>query len=397
MPSKALITPSVVTWARERAGLQPEDLAKKVLSRPDAEKALAWESGEELPTFRQAQKIADATHIPFGFLYLAEPPEEKVELPDFRRKAQTKRYQMSIHLRDIIRQSLGKQDWYREYLISNDYDPLAFVGAFKPSDPVDAVVNSMRTELKLPLDAYEQVRTMGEYLTQLSQKAEQIGIMVLRSGYVSSNTHRILDAEEFRGFASVDEYAPLIFINSTDHDAAKVFTFFHELAHIWIGESGISDLESTGKGEHDIERYCNEVAAEILVPRAALQKAWDPFADPLKQSQELGRRFKVSTLVIARRAFELRHIDRAEHDRIFAIERANYQKASKKKDDGQSGGNYYRTMAAKNGLFFSQAVLNALHEGNLTHRAAKDLLDVSVPKLNDYASEIEKALIKLSK
>lgn len=119
---------------------------------------------------------------------------------------------------------------------------------------------------------------------------------------------------EFRGFALVDEYAPLIFINGADFTSAQMFTLIHELVHIWIGEGGVSNFEAMQPLPIEIERYCNAVAAEVLVPRAELTKYWPLVRGVANPFAAIARRFKVSTIVAARRALDLDLITR---DRFF--------------------------------------------------------------------------------
>ncbi|UEM07807.1 helix-turn-helix domain-containing protein (plasmid) [Skermanella rosea] len=81
--SKALVSPEMLRWARERVALSIDVLAQKLGTKP--EKLTAWGEGGSQPTFRQAEKIAAVLHVPFGFLFLPEPPEEKLPIPDLRR------------------------------------------------------------------------------------------------------------------------------------------------------------------------------------------------------------------------------------------------------------------------------------------------------------------------
>lgn len=394
----AYITPAMIEWARKRAGLSLEDLATKVLHKPDALKVLAWEQGAERPTFVQAQKIAKVTYIPFGYLYLSEPPKETLKIPDFRRKARYNSYQMSVNLKDVLKQSVSRQQWYRDYLIEDERQPLDFVGSFTADDSYSNVVQSIRGVLKIPAQFYLEVTSHSEYFKKVTHKAELAGILVFRSGFFGSNTTRVLDANEFRGFALVDKIAPLIFINTRDYETARIFTFFHELAHLWIGESGISDYESAWTSSDKIERFCNLVAAEILVPINDLKSLWESQGDHLKLINRLANKFRVSKLVVARRAFDCGLLKRAEYDEIYALEKALYKKNSQNDERGSSsGGNFYNTMQAKNGIFFSHAVMTELHDGGISYIYAKQLLDVGVEHLKKYGSEIESTLIEILK
>ena len=140
----------------------------------------------------------------------------------------------------------------------------------------------MTTALSLCIADRNTTRTWQAFLKLLIQKSEALGIWVLCNGIVGNNTHRTLDVEDFRGFAIADPVCPLVFINNKDAKAAQIFTLVHELAHIWIGQNGISDvgLENDLELEHgEVEAFCNQVAAEVLVPAHVLQDRWQDDSD----------------------------------------------------------------------------------------------------------------------
>lgn len=393
----AYINPEIITWARERAGLTIDELAQKVFNKPNGYRILDWENGKNYPTFNQAHKIASSTYIPFGFLYLPSPPEEDIPIPDFRKKAESKSYKMSINMRDAIEEVLDRQDWYRDYVIDEVLDePLSFVGQFNLDSSIDSVCNDMRDVLGIPSDFYREFDDAGTYLSSLIRKAELAGVTVFKSGYVGTNTRRPLNPDEFRGFALSDNYAPVIFINTKDFEGAKLFTFYHELAHIWINESGISDFESSWSGHKDVERFCNEVAAEMLVPKNDFHKEWSIHENHIQQVKRLAYKpFKVSILAIARRAFELRYISPKEHDEIYAMQRKNYKKSPKQKKS--TGGSYYSNMQSKNGLLFSHAVITELRDGNLTYKDASRILSIGIHSIDKYEEHITKSIMSVYK
>ena len=132
-------------------------------------------------------------------------------------------------------------------------------------------------------------------------RIEDSGVLVMRSGIVGNNTHRPLDVGEFRGYALADPYAPLVFLNGKDALAAQMFTLMHELVHIWMGDSGVSNPSLAATSDRNVERYCDSVAAEILAPADLIREQWTLVQRQDDAVQRLTRRPKVSSLVIFRR------------------------------------------------------------------------------------------------
>lgn len=375
MTAQAKINHDVLHWARERARLTVDQLAKSAHAKPD--QVLAWEEGETLPTFRQAQALASAAHIPFGFLFLGEPPEEKLPLPDLRTVAGEPLSRPSVDLLDTVRLVLQKQTWYAEYLKERGHEPLPLVGAFTANAPIAAVVADMRRVLGLAED--KRHGTWEESFTALVDAADAAGILVVRNGIVGNNTHRKLDVGEFRGFAVADALAPLVFINTADAPKARLFTLAHELAHIWLGSSGISSQPHASSRNE--ERVCNAVAGEFLVPERAFRHLWDTQADWRENISRLTGVFHVSNLVIARRARDLGLLDDATH-------RAYYQaelEAFRNKKGGGGGG--YGNIRNRNGTQFSLAVVREALSGRLLLRDAGRLLGLQPSKVQAYARE----------
>lgn len=380
MGSVAHINPVILRWMRERAGLSVDDAADTLGLKPA--QLQNWETGEAKPTFRQAQKLAHAFRAPFGYLFLAEPPEETLPLPDLRTVGSEPVPQPSIDLQDTIRQALQRQAWYLDYLQQQGSGNLPFVGRFSTTTAtVHQVVDDMRTVLNtatLPAQPDKD-----SYLRYLIEAAETAGILVMRSGIVGNNTHRRLDVGEFRGFAISHHQAPVVFINSADAPAARVFTLLHELAHLWVGSSGVSNAKPGNTRREEV--FCNAVAGEFLVPQEAFISLWQNHVDPLPlRVAELAHRFHVSTLVVMRRALDLGFVDQGTYWQHYQAEVA----AFKNKDSGQ--GNFYRNASAKNSKRFASAVLTEALSGRLLLRDAGHLLGVQPNKLKTLAGVLAK-------
>jgi len=360
------VDPVLVRWARERAGRSLESLSSRF---PRLE---AWEKGEVRPTLKQLQAFARAMHVPFGYLFLPEPPEEEVPIPDLRTMGSKYLGHPSPDLLDAIYLCQRRQAWYREWARSVAEDPRPFVGSASLRSPVVRVAAEMRTALDFDLEDRRRCPTWTDALRRFIAEAEDLGVLVMVSGVVGSNTHRPLDPQEFRGFALADDLAPLVFINGQDTKAAQMFTLAHELAHLWLGESALTDSSPASTSTRKIEVWCNAVAAELLVPLAVLREELAELeaVDPA-QVKRLAKRFKVSTLVILRRLLDAKRLTReqfrekyeAELARLLAIPRGE-------------GGNFYLTQAVRLSRRFARALIVSTLEGQTLYRDAYQMLGV---------------------
>jgi Zn-dependent peptidase ImmA (M78 family) len=255
---------------------------------------------------KQLEKFAAATYTPLGYFFLKEPPEDELPIPDFRTvKGQPEH--PSPNLLDTIQTMQSRQEWMREFLLEEGQKPLSFIrSATLKTNPIE-VATEMRKVLSLSDGWAKRVSTWTEALRLLRGAIEDAGVMIVINGVVGNNNYRSLDVAEFRGFALVDEYAPLIFINGRDSVSAQMFTIIHELSHLWLGYEGVSNFDKLQPVKTDVEEFCNQVAAEFLVPSDEFKKALR--VNLRKTDRELfqliARRFKVSPLVAAphRRTF----------------------------------------------------------------------------------------------
>ena len=358
-----MLQPDVLRWARERAGYGAETIASKVGVRPG--RVLEWERSGSI-SISQADRLAHHTHTPVGFLYLQEPPEDNLPIPDFRTAGDVRPARPSPDLLETLQLMARRQAWMRDELIEDGADPLPFVGCCgADSTPADAA-NAMREHLELSTDWGSRQRSWTEALRHLRNRVEERGVLVAFNGIVGNNTRRKLDRKEFQGFALIDRYAPLIFVNSADFKAAQMFTLAHELAHVFVGAEGVSNLDIEQSQDHDTERFCNTAAAEFLVSEEELTAHWrrtDTLADSL---QAIARRFKVSVLVAARRTLHLRLIDWKEFREFYEI----YQQQAARRPDETTGGNFWNSQNVRVGRRFGTAVTRAVKEGRLSYREA---------------------------
>ena len=367
--TRAPVDPAVLRWARERAGLEPADLVHRF---PKLE---AWESGETLPTLKQVEAFARAVHVPVGYLFLPVPPEEPLPIPDFRTMAGQAVRRPSPNLLDMLYAVQERQGWYREFALVTREPEARFVGSLTTDTPVTEAARTMAATLGFDLEARAACRTWEEALRLFIGQADRAGILVMVSGVVLSNNRRPLDPQEFRGFALADARAPLVFINGADTKAGQMFTLAHELAHLWLGASALSNASAATLGGHRREEvWCNAVAAELLVPLEVIRAALQPGEALDPTLQRLARRFKVSTLVILRRLLDAGVLDRAAFDAAWRTELDRLLQFAR---DGAGGGDFYRTTLSRVSRRFARALVESTLEGQTLYRDAFRMLGVA--------------------
>ena len=362
------VNTELLRWARERAGLTQDDLIGKFRKLPERE------SGSIQPTLKQVEAFAHTVHVPVGYLFLTKPPEEPVPIPDFRTFAGQTVTRPSPNLLDTIYICQERQSWYRDFLRVAREPELDFVGSATVAMRPEDVAARMRETLGVDFDARQGCPTWTDALRLFIRQTDEAGVLVMTSGIVMSNTNRRLDPAEFRGFALSDSLAPLIFINGSDTKAAQMFTLAHELAHLRLGASALSNIGAESRqGFRSEEAWCNDVAAELLVPLATLRAELrddEPLADTVPR---LARAFKVSTLVILRRLLDANRLDRPSFDAAWEQKREQLKALAQ----GGSGGNFYRTTLARVSPRFARALIVSTLEGQTLYRDAFRMLGIS--------------------
>ena len=378
--NKVAVKPTLVRWARERSGKDMSDLAKRFPKLPQ------WEGGEAQPTFKQLERFAKATLTPFGALFLEEPPDDKLPVADFRTLKGQQPARPSAALMTTVQQMQRRQEWMREYLIEVGEEPLAFVGTVTlASSRVDAA-NNIRRTLGVDDGWASTHSTWSAALVGLRRAVEEIGVLVVVNGVVENNTRQKLDPEEFRGFVLCDDYAPLIFINGTDFTSAQMFTLAHELAHLWLGTGGVFNLVDLQPYDDDVEIFCDEVAAEVLIPGDELDGYWPSVAKSAEEPfQELARRFKVSPLVAARRVLDRKLMARDDFYEFLGRYAADERRKSAQQP---SGGNFYNAQRGRVGRRFGSAVIRAAREGRLLYRDAYRLTGLHGRSFDQFAQTL---------
>jgi Zn-dependent peptidase ImmA (M78 family) len=359
MTTRVSINTEIITWAISRAGFQFNQFTEK---HPHV---LAWLDGPKEPTIKQAQKFSKQVYLPFGYLFLENPIDEEIPIPFFRTN-EVGENNISINTLDTINLLQHRQDWLKDYLKSEGFEEIEYVGQYNENSHVEEIVSSIREKLQLPLNWAIAHRTWEETLTYITAKIEDIGVIVSFNGVVENNNYRHIEVEDCRGFVIVDNYVPFMFINNSDSKAAQMFTIIHELAHIWTGQSAGFDFRKLMPAENQNEKLCDMVAAEFLVSAELLKARWLEENNYIK----LSKQFKVSPIVIARRALDLNLITR----QIFFNFYDTYMRQEfYKKQEQANGGDFFRTVKKRLSLAYITHVNNAVRSGKLMYKDAYKL------------------------
>lgn len=362
--NRVAVKRALYRWAQDRSGIAAAELAARF------PRLREWEAGEAHPTLRQLEGFARATWTPVGYFFLDRPPDERLPIADLR-SGRNRRRRPSPHLLDTVYICQQRQEWFRDYARASGDRPLGFVGSLTANTPVAAAAARMRKELGFDVDQ-RQARNVEDALREFAGRVEARGILVMRNGVVGNNTHRKLDPDEFRGFALSDDLAPLVFLNAADSKSAQMFTLAHELGHLWLGRSALDDSTAAADPDDAVERWCNAVAAELLVPIAALREEVQGRVNLTADLVRLVRRFKVSSLVILRRLLDAGLITRAAFKSAYDAELERLPRRT-----GSSGGDFYRTEISRVGRRFASALVINTLEGHTLYKDAFRLLGIS--------------------
>ena len=368
------INKELIEWAIIRNGNSLEEFYAQ---NPNVEN---WAKGEKFPTVKQLENFTHKVHVPFGYMFLPHPPSETIPLPFFRTgKNSTNKVSLNVfHTVQIIQ---DRQNWLTEYLDELNFPELEFVGKFNVNTNYKEIVNDIRTVLQLELDwASKHNKWEEDALDHLTIKIEEAGIIVTYNGVVGNNTRRVIDVNECRGFVLVNKKAPFLFVNSADAKAAQMFTIIHELAHVWLGESAGFNNANLLPADDPIEVLCDKVAAEFLVPEFYFLKKWENSQD----FKYLSKIFKVSPIVISRRALDLKLINFHQFINFYN----GYMNEFKERKERQgSGGDFYATTKKRISLRFASFINNAVKENKLLYRDAYRLTNMKGETFNKFINE----------
>lgn len=375
---KVSVKPEIIDWVMSRTseeyiGFDYMDLLRE------------WKKESKQPTFSQIENISKRSRIPLGYFFLDNPPKEEIKLIEYRTVDSVELLNPSRELIDTVYEMEEIQQWMKEYRIDSGYNELNYVGSVKRYSDIISISNRIRNDLGMPKEWYETVSKREDAFRYVRNLLMDCGVIVMLNGIVGNNTHRTLNIDEFRAFALVDEWAPLIFINSVDSESAKLFSLFHELSHIWIGENDLYNDRRHSNNKNHIEIICNAVASELMLPQDLFIKKWNSFTgtDDSIRIKEIAHHTKCSECVIARKALDNKLISTAHYNDVVEESIWQFQEYRKNK---KNGGNYYRTAAHKLDGNLVLALCDSIAEGKTTYTEAYRLTNTSRKTFSEVAS-----------
>lgn len=360
-----LVQPELLEWAIERSHQSLDDL------HGDFPHLDSWLSGFVDPPIAQLERFANVTRTPLGYLFLPEPPIEHFPLADFRRRQGTAS-DVSTDLRDQVYICQQKQDWYINYALEEGLEPVPVVGMLTVDTAPVRAAEVMREKLRIEPEYFESIAGQQPAVSNFAQRIEDLGVLIMISGIVGFNTKRVLDPQEFSGFSFSHALAPLIFVNGAETKSAQMFTLAHELAHIFLGDTSVSgDLLGTeAVSTHEV--WCNEVAAEFLMPAYRVMELTRIKGVQYEHLIELASHFKVSALALLIRWRELGFVGEPAFQSLRSQYEFELDKVQKK--NAPSGGSFFTTAPVRSGKRLTRAVLSSTFEGETSFTDAFKML-----------------------
>lgn len=377
------VNPEILRWARETAGLSIGRAAvaiglKDTRNARAAERLAALEAGKTKPTrailFRMSQKY----RRPLLAFYLKSPPKKGERGEDFRSLPEKQTGSEAL-VDALVRDVRARQAAVRDILLDDDaHQKVSFVGSAKIADGVESLLAQIRQTIRLDLSEYRDQSTPENAFTLLRSRVEAAGVFVLLIGNLGSY-HTAIDVEAFRGFALADDVAPFIIINDQDAVAAWSFTLLHELAHLWLGKTGVSGRSA----DLEVEKFCNDVAASFFLPISELPTIdVDPKTTPESAASLIdafAAERHLSRTMVAYSLYRSSFINEVTWRTLSKWFLAQWRKSRDAKRERQRdnpGPNYYVVRRHRLGHALLTFVSRSLQEGALTPTRASKILGV---------------------
>lgn len=373
--------PSSLRKLREIAGCTEEEAAKRV--RKDVETIRKWESDDhdELPTYAQANQLSNLYRYDV-LMCMREIPSHirPPEMPDFRTLDSNGAIasDFSRNLRWLLRTMEIRQEFIREFgpyweLRHQDWIGSETIDSIEP----ESLATKMRAMLDIDIASQRSFRNISDALKAwIAAFNDNAGVFVCQTSNQGGNG---IDLDEMRGLSLADSCAPFIVVNSKDAEAGRIFTLFHELAHLWIGQPGLSGTaglraRAGNNGTHNIESFCDDVAANALMPEAHFDARWHEHhhSDQIGAVETIAREFSVSRDAVAIRAAKLSLISWARYAQL----RVKFRSELSSTKPRGGGGNYYLAHRRNLGAKYVRLVIATWLDQQIGIKEAAYFLDI---------------------
>lgn len=377
------INPKILIWARETAGLDIDEAARSLQlggARQNGKQALEdYENGIKAPSRPLLLRMAKQYRRPLLTFYLQEPPRQSERGEDFRTLPGDRGHESAPKLDALVRDVFVRQRLIKSILEDADEaKTLDFVNSMTADQKVVDAAKAICAKLSFNLGEFREKKTVEESFNYIRGLTEKLGVFVLLIGNLGTH-HTALSTDVFRGFALAEKVAPFVVINDQDAKVAWSFTLLHELAHIWLGRTGVSGADF----EQMVEQFCNDIASEILLPEAEI----DQFPQLSRDRNEVitivsdfANRRKVSRALVAYRLLKSHQINRGQWSDLTDEFRRSWEaeKAKKKERaaDAAGGPNYYVVKRHRVGNALVEVARRAIAEGFVTPTKAGRILGV---------------------
>ncbi|MEP1142926.1 MAG: XRE family transcriptional regulator [Henriciella sp.] len=366
------VTPEMVTWARERAGLSIKEASQRFKS------IAKWEAGTNFPSYPQIEKMAQEFNLPVAVFFFPEPPELPKISESFRSLPAHEFEQLPRRVRFLVRKAKAFQLNLSELEGGKNPSERKIVSElhFSPEQSVENMARAVREFIGISIETQRSWPSIEEALSQWRSALHNLGISIFKDQF---------RLEGYSGFCLYDPKFPLIYVNNTSAKSRQIFTLFHELAHLLFETSGIDQVSDSYlarlKGQQKaIEVKCNQFAAEFLLPDAVFEQSLAGFPATEQTASKIASEFHVSREFIFRRFLDRELISKTVYDaaaKRWASERG-----------GGSGGNYYNTKFAYLGRDYISLVFSRFYQNRIDEAQAAEFLDVKPKSLSGLEAKL---------
>lgn len=385
----AYVNKDMLVWARSETPFHSPMDVEQNIKGISASKLQEWESGVDFPSINEAKKLASAYKVPLACFYLTTLPPKKIKkYTDRRTMNGTVYHETSYALWSEINRVTANRDKLLEYVELGTEQECQF-----PTLPASASVEEAAKIISEFLGIQLPFKSKSAYKNNAFNFYRNI---FERHGIVVSQISGI-SLSEMKGLSIYYEPFPVVAINNKDFERAKVFSLFHEIAHLFRRSSSLCMIDFDDRND-DEEKLCDSIAASVLLPASAVQIVANQIWPKHKQwssicLQDIGDKFGVSSVVVLRRLYELKMLRRADYLQIYDVLNDEFEKKREQIELARKGENipvyYYVKYLNQQGYLFPRTILNAYANGNLSYGEMCRTLNVSGKHIGD----IERAVM----